>query len=185
MCLVSPSLGDECLTLALKGRCQNQLKRFQTAPQRLFGSRRVAVGTLHGGTAGSRLLERAIEGFCEVHFLPLVVAVGDSSWTQRLRCVARRSARLASWLISSLSQLWASGKRIKNSYTSPAKRCRGGPASSPAPAAASPGLVSPAVSPSIFIPQTYHPTNFHASFISFMDSLQRSTSSLTHLLCDF
>ncbi|KAK5603600.1 hypothetical protein CRENBAI_004013 [Crenichthys baileyi] len=30
-------------------------------------------------------------------------------------------ARLASWLISSLSQLWASGKRIKNSYTSPAK----------------------------------------------------------------
>ncbi|MEQ2292867.1 hypothetical protein AMECASPLE_027194 [Ameca splendens] len=89
MCLVSPSLGDECLTLALKGRCQNQLKRFQTAPQRLFGSRRVAVGILHGGTAGSRLLERAIEGFCEVHFLPLVVAVGDSSWTQRLRCVGR------------------------------------------------------------------------------------------------
>ncbi|KAK5606889.1 hypothetical protein CRENBAI_014131 [Crenichthys baileyi] len=80
-------LGDECLTLALKGRCQNQMKRFQTAPQRLFGSRRVAVGTLHGGTAGSRLLERAIGGFCEVHFLPLVVAVGDSSWTQRLKCV--------------------------------------------------------------------------------------------------
>ncbi|KAK5598881.1 hypothetical protein CRENBAI_002516 [Crenichthys baileyi] len=98
---------------------------------------------------------------------------------------ACRSARLASWLISSLSQLWASGKRIKNSYTSPAKRRRGGPASSPAPATASPGLVSPAVSPSIFIPQTNHPTNFPASFILFMDSLQRSTSSLTHLLCDF
>ncbi|MEQ2286196.1 hypothetical protein AMECASPLE_039801 [Ameca splendens] len=46
---------------------------------------------------------------------------------------ARRSARFASWLISSLSQLWASGKRIKNSYTSPAKRRRGSPASSPAP----------------------------------------------------
>ncbi|MEQ2227466.1 hypothetical protein ILYODFUR_037958 [Ilyodon furcidens] len=71
-----------------------------------------------------------------------------------------RNACLAPWLISSLSQLWASGKRIKNSYTSPAKRRRGSPASSPAPAAASPGLVSPAVSPSIFIPQTDHPTNF-------------------------
>ncbi|XP_007569390.1 PREDICTED: uncharacterized protein LOC106930973 [Poecilia mexicana] len=80
-------LGDECLTLALKGRCQNQLKRRQTGPQRLFGSRRVAGGTLGGGTAGSRLLERAIGGFCEVHFLPLVVAIGDSSWTQRLKCV--------------------------------------------------------------------------------------------------
>ncbi|KAK5612938.1 hypothetical protein CRENBAI_004294 [Crenichthys baileyi] len=96
-----------------------------------------------------------------------------------------RSARLASWLISSLSRLLASGKRIKNSYTSPANRRRGGPASSTAPATASPSLVSPAVSPSIFIPQTNHPTNFHASFISFMDSLQRSTSSLTHLLFDF
>ncbi|KAK5620915.1 hypothetical protein CRENBAI_016786 [Crenichthys baileyi] len=37
-------------------------------------------------------------------------------------------------------KLWASGKRIKNSYTSPAKRRRGSPASSPAPAAALPGL---------------------------------------------
>ncbi|XP_032422568.1 uncharacterized protein LOC116722526 [Xiphophorus hellerii] len=80
-------LGDECLTLALKGRCQNQLKRRQTGPQRLFGSRRVPGGTLGGGTTGSRLLERTIGGFCEVHFLPLVVAIGDSSWTQKLKCV--------------------------------------------------------------------------------------------------
>ncbi|XP_035986810.1 uncharacterized protein si:ch211-67e16.11 isoform X1 [Fundulus heteroclitus] len=76
-------LGEDCLTLALRGRCQNQLKRRQTGPQRLFGTRRGAVGTLRG----SRLLERAIGGFCEVHFLPLVVAIGDSSWTQRLKCV--------------------------------------------------------------------------------------------------
>ncbi|XP_038157300.1 uncharacterized protein si:ch211-67e16.11 [Cyprinodon tularosa] len=81
------NLGEECLTLALKGRCQNQLKRRQTGPQRLFGPRRMAAGTLRGGTAGSRLLEQAIGGFCEVHFLPLVVAIGDSSMSQRLKCV--------------------------------------------------------------------------------------------------
>lgn len=90
---VSPPVGDECLTLALKGRCQNQLKRRQTGPQRLFGSRRVAGGTVGGGTAGSRLLERTIGGFCEVYFLPLVVAVGDSSWTQKLKCVGRSALR--------------------------------------------------------------------------------------------
>lgn len=75
------------MTLALKGRCQNQLKRRQTGPQRLFGTRRMAGGTLRDVTTGSRLLGRAIGGFCEVHFLPLVVAVGDSSWTQRLKCI--------------------------------------------------------------------------------------------------
>uniref|UniRef100_A0A3Q2DM86 Si:ch211-67e16.11 n=1 Tax=Cyprinodon variegatus TaxID=28743 RepID=A0A3Q2DM86_CYPVA len=84
---------EECLTLALKGRCQNQLKRRQTGPQRLFGPRRMAAGTLRGGTAGSRLLEQAIGGFCEVHFLPLVVAIGDSSMSQRLKCVNPEFAR--------------------------------------------------------------------------------------------
>ncbi|KAK5610130.1 hypothetical protein CRENBAI_010986 [Crenichthys baileyi] len=53
--------------------------------------------------------------------------------------------------------LWASGKRIKNSYTSPAKRRRGRPTSSPAPAAASPGLAAPAISPPIFVPKTDPP----------------------------
>ncbi|XP_072253679.1 uncharacterized protein [Leuresthes tenuis] len=80
-------LGEDCLTLALKGRCQNQLKRRQAGPERLFGNSRLAAGALRGGAGGSRLLERAIGGFCEVHFLPLVVAVGDSNRTQRLRCV--------------------------------------------------------------------------------------------------
>nr|XP_020472758.1 uncharacterized protein LOC109969888 [Monopterus albus] len=55
-------LGEECLTLALKGHCQNQLKRRQWQPW-------------------------AIGGLCEVHFLPLVVGVGDNNRTQRLRCV--------------------------------------------------------------------------------------------------
>nr|XP_033472076.1 uncharacterized protein si:ch211-67e16.11 [Epinephelus lanceolatus] len=86
-------LGDECLTLALKGRCQNQLKRRQAGPERLMGNghSRLAGGTLRGSTiassSGSRLVERAVGGLCEVHFLPLVVGVGDSNRTQRLRCV--------------------------------------------------------------------------------------------------
>ncbi|KAM6934109.1 uncharacterized protein FYW49_000398 [Xenentodon cancila] len=80
-------LGEECLTLALKGQCQNQLKRRQAGPERLFGNGRLPGGALRGGTGGSRLLERAIGGLCEVHFLPLVVAVGDGNHTQRLRCV--------------------------------------------------------------------------------------------------
>ncbi|XP_040912335.1 uncharacterized protein si:ch211-67e16.11 [Toxotes jaculatrix] len=86
-------LGEECLTLALKGRCQNQLKRRQAGPERLMGNghSRLSGGALRGGSistsGGSRLVERAIGGLCEVHFLPLVVGVGDSNRTQRLRCV--------------------------------------------------------------------------------------------------
>lgn len=89
----SLSSGEDCLTLALKGRCQNQLKRRQAGPERLMGNGhgRLAGGALHGSTittsGGSRLGERAIGGLCEVHFLPLVVGVGDSNRTQRLRCV--------------------------------------------------------------------------------------------------
>ncbi|KAK5607297.1 hypothetical protein CRENBAI_002257 [Crenichthys baileyi] len=71
------------------------------------------------------------------------------------------SVCLALWLLSSLSKLWASGKCIKNSYTSPAKRRQGRPASSPVPSAP------------IFVPQTDPPAP------------QRSTSSLTHLFCEF
>ncbi|KAM6978981.1 uncharacterized protein LKV04_014243 [Tautogolabrus adspersus] len=86
-------LGEECLTLALKGRCQNQLKRRQASPDRIIGNAhgRLGGGALRGGTittsSGSRLLDRAIGGLCEVHFLPLVIGVGDSNRTQRLRCV--------------------------------------------------------------------------------------------------
>ncbi|CAB1422536.1 unnamed protein product [Pleuronectes platessa] len=86
-------LGDECLTLALKGRCQNQLKRRQAGPERLMGNghSRLAGGALRGGSistsGGGRLVEWTVGGLCEVHFLPLVVGVGDSNRTQRLRCV--------------------------------------------------------------------------------------------------
>lgn len=83
--------GEECLTLALKGRCQNQLKRRQAGPERLISNGRSAGGPLRGGaittSSGGRLVERAVGGLCEVHFLPLVVGVGDSNRTQRLRCV--------------------------------------------------------------------------------------------------
>lgn len=90
------SLGEECLTLALKGRCQNQMKRRQTGPERLLENVRLVGGPLRGGTissgTGSRLVERATGGLCEVHFLPLVVEVGDSNRTQRLRCAGESSA---------------------------------------------------------------------------------------------
>ncbi|XP_035770530.1 uncharacterized protein si:ch211-67e16.11 [Neolamprologus brichardi] len=79
-------LGDECLTLALKGRCENQLKHRHTVAERVIGNGRMTVGTITTG-GGNRLLERAIGGLCEVHFLPLVVGVRDSNRTQRLRCV--------------------------------------------------------------------------------------------------
>lgn len=81
------------MTLALKGRCQNQLKRRQAGTERLLGNGRLPGGVLRGGTittsGGSRLVERAVGGLCEVHFLPLVVGVGDNNRTQRLRCVGR------------------------------------------------------------------------------------------------
>lgn len=87
--------GDECLTLARKGRCQNQLKRRQAGPERLLGNghSRLAGGGLRSVTittsSAGRLAERAAGGLCDVHFLPLVVSVGDSNRTQRLRCVGR------------------------------------------------------------------------------------------------
>ncbi|KAF0026862.1 hypothetical protein F2P81_021599 [Scophthalmus maximus] len=101
-------LGDECLTLALKGRCQNQLKRRLAGPERLMGNGhgRLAVGALRGGTigtggggggSGGRLVERAVGGLCEVHFLPLVVGVGDGNRTQRLRCVDLSVERKATY----------------------------------------------------------------------------------------
>ncbi|XP_040056796.2 uncharacterized protein LOC120833603 [Gasterosteus aculeatus] len=85
-------LGEECLTLALKGRCQNQLKRRQAGPERLMGNgHRLAGGPLRASVTttggGSRLVERPVGGLCEVHFLPLVVGAGDSNRTQRLKCV--------------------------------------------------------------------------------------------------
>ncbi|XP_075870129.1 uncharacterized protein LOC142880243 [Nelusetta ayraudi] len=90
-------LGDECLTLARKGRCQNQLKRRQAGPERLLGNGhgRLAGGGGGGGlravtittSSAGRLAERAAGSLCDVHFLPLVVGTGDSNRTQRLRCV--------------------------------------------------------------------------------------------------
>ncbi|XP_061697835.1 uncharacterized protein si:ch211-67e16.11 isoform X2 [Syngnathoides biaculeatus] len=83
--VLDPSPGEECLTQALKGRCQNQLKRQQAGPERLLGhghSWRVG-GAPRGGTVSSPVNGR----LCEVHFLPLVVGVGDGNQTQRLKCV--------------------------------------------------------------------------------------------------
>ncbi|XP_077393676.1 uncharacterized protein LOC144030890 [Festucalex cinctus] len=78
-------LGEECLTQALKGRCQNQLKRWQAGPERLIGH---GHSWLMGGAPRRGTFSSPVSGrLCEVHFLPLVVGVGDSNRTQRLRCV--------------------------------------------------------------------------------------------------
>ncbi|XP_062862722.1 uncharacterized protein si:ch211-67e16.11 [Trichomycterus rosablanca] len=75
-------LGEECMTLALKTRCQNQLKRRRSRSDRSMARARVRK------SAVSRLshVERS-SGLCEIHFLPRVVGVKDSNRTQRLRCV--------------------------------------------------------------------------------------------------
>nr|XP_057938478.1 uncharacterized protein si:ch211-67e16.11 [Doryrhamphus excisus] len=79
-------LGEECLTHALKGRCQNQLKRRQTGPERLISHHGNAWRL--GGSPRGGIFSSSVSGrLCEVHFLPLVVAVGDSNQTQRLRCI--------------------------------------------------------------------------------------------------
>ncbi|XP_061826527.2 uncharacterized protein [Nerophis lumbriciformis] len=79
-------LGEECLTHALKGRCQNQLKRRQARPDSLVS--RHGRGWIVGGRPqGSIISSLFSERLCEVHFLPLVVGVRDNNQTQRLRCV--------------------------------------------------------------------------------------------------
>ncbi|TRY60806.1 hypothetical protein DNTS_033095 [Danionella cerebrum] len=71
-------LGEECLMLAVKTRCQNQLKRRRSRSDR-FRVRRSTLSRMHRLEHSSAL--------CEVHFLPLVVAVKDTNRTQRLHCV--------------------------------------------------------------------------------------------------
>ncbi|MEQ2209838.1 hypothetical protein XENOCAPTIV_004659 [Xenoophorus captivus] len=97
-----------------------------------------------------------------------------------------------------LSQLWACGKRLKNSSNPPTKRDRGYPAFTPAPTAASPGPASAVVllrsrlsnrssrSPgsNVFF-YSGHPTIFPASFISSLNSFQSFISSFTQLLQEF
>ncbi|XP_077584893.1 uncharacterized protein LOC144204664 [Stigmatopora nigra] len=81
-------MGNECLTQVLKGRCQNQMKHWQTTPERLMGhGHSWLVGGVPYGTALSNSVS---ERLCEVHFLPLVVGAGDNNRTQRLRCVDHR-----------------------------------------------------------------------------------------------
>ncbi|XP_050772695.1 uncharacterized protein LOC127030386 [Gopherus flavomarginatus] len=57
----------ECLTLALRSRCENQTKRR--------------------GRGGQGTREAPPVGDCEIHFLPLVVAAQDPKRQQRLHCV--------------------------------------------------------------------------------------------------
>uniref|UniRef100_A0A3Q2YDH4 Si:ch211-67e16.11 n=1 Tax=Hippocampus comes TaxID=109280 RepID=A0A3Q2YDH4_HIPCM len=82
---------EECLTQALKGRCQNQLKRWQAGPERLMEQ---GHSWLVGGAPRRATFSSQVSGrLCEVHFLPLVVGVGDSNRTQRLRCVHTEFSR--------------------------------------------------------------------------------------------
>ncbi|XP_029557895.1 uncharacterized protein si:ch211-67e16.11 [Salmo trutta] len=79
-------LGEECLTLALKSRCQNQLKRRQSGSERPAGNGRARRATAARPRNGPGRVERS-SGLCEIHFLPMVIEVRDNNRTQRLRCV--------------------------------------------------------------------------------------------------
>ncbi|MEQ2169110.1 hypothetical protein GOODEAATRI_021482 [Goodea atripinnis] len=96
------------------------------------------------------------------------------------------------------SQLRACGKRLKNFSNPPTKRHRGRLAFTPAPANVSPCPASAEVllrsrlsnrsscNPGFDVLfYSGHRTIFPASFISSMDSLQRSLSSITQLLWEF
>lgn len=80
------------------------MKRWQAGPERLMGNGRLTGGALRSGTittsSANRLVERAAGGLCEVHFLPLVVGVGDNNRTQRLRCVGRSETVPLTFLVS-------------------------------------------------------------------------------------
>ncbi|XP_026867699.2 uncharacterized protein si:ch211-67e16.11 [Electrophorus electricus] len=91
-------LGEECLTLALKTRCQNQLKRRRSRSERMTGRARVR----RSATSRAGRVERS-GGLCEIHFLPLVVGVRDSNRTQRLRCVDRPEFARCAQLLPSTS----------------------------------------------------------------------------------
>ncbi|XP_065416516.1 uncharacterized protein LOC135974104 isoform X2 [Chrysemys picta bellii] len=67
----------ECLTLALRSRCENQTKRRGRGGQ----------GTREAAEAGRARREEPLVGVCEIHFLPLVVAAQDPKRQQRLHCV--------------------------------------------------------------------------------------------------
>ncbi|XP_015214988.1 uncharacterized protein [Lepisosteus oculatus] len=81
-------MGDECMTLALKSRCENLLKRRQSRSERQGTKGRARRSHLAAGPHSSRA--KRMGGVCEVHFLPLVVGVKDLSRTQRLHCVEHR-----------------------------------------------------------------------------------------------
>ncbi|XP_052003887.1 uncharacterized protein LOC127658567 isoform X2 [Xyrauchen texanus] len=72
-------LGEECLTMAVKTYCQNQLKWRRSRSDRMASRARRTMGRTGRVQHSS--------GLCEIHFLPLVVGVKDINRTQRLRCV--------------------------------------------------------------------------------------------------
>ncbi|XP_078085264.1 uncharacterized protein LOC144503989 [Mustelus asterias] len=91
----------ECMTLALKSRCENLLKR-RTSRNERHNAKERARSRLKAQAARSspnrelrntgdrsRREERLV-GLCEIHFIPLVVAQKDVHKEQRLRCVEQK-----------------------------------------------------------------------------------------------
>lgn len=70
------------MTLGLKTRCQNQLKRRRSRSDRLMDRTQIRKSAVSRASHTDRS-----SGICEIHFLPRVVGVRDSNRTQRLRCV--------------------------------------------------------------------------------------------------
>ncbi|XP_062907502.1 uncharacterized protein si:ch211-67e16.11 [Mobula hypostoma] len=91
----------ECMTLALKSRCENLLKRRSgraERPNTTERARRRPRGRVassrrkrEAGSAGPRSRrEERLEGLCEIHFVPLVVGQKDENKEQRLHCVEQK-----------------------------------------------------------------------------------------------
>ncbi|XP_041057191.1 uncharacterized protein si:ch211-67e16.11 [Carcharodon carcharias] len=91
----------ECMTLALKSRCENLLKR-RTSRNERHNAKDRAKNRLKAQAARSSLKrevrnagsqsrrEERLVGLCEIHFIPLVVGQKDVHKEQRLRCVEQK-----------------------------------------------------------------------------------------------
>ncbi|XP_043931164.1 uncharacterized protein LOC122804983 [Protopterus annectens] len=91
----------ECMTLALKNRCENLLKKRSGRSHRQGNKNRARrnpqleepEGSRNQEPEGSRnrvRREELLVGLCEIHFLPLVIGTKDPNKQQRLQCIEHR-----------------------------------------------------------------------------------------------
>nr|XP_014341479.1 PREDICTED: uncharacterized protein LOC102357686 [Latimeria chalumnae] len=88
------------MTLALKSRCENLLKRRTSRSNRQNShvAARQGQQPQHPGASRHRSRrEERLVGLCTIHFLPLVVGTKDSSRQQRLHCVEQQGFGPCPW----------------------------------------------------------------------------------------